>query len=445
MPHLKYLLSALMLISSLQVFCFYSDFSECSLNATGIEGTFTVGDTSSDYLSLMAAIDDLSANGVCGPVVLNLRSGTYEEKPVVPAINGVSSINTITIQSEVQDSSDVVFESINTNSENYVFQLKEASFVILQHLTLRTLSTGSNMIVLSLKDRVSNCAFRHLEISSQSTGGNDSKALISSLRSVTSDIHIEHCHFVEGGFQIQMECVTNGTGDCETILIENNIFSGNSGTSIFTENFNGLTIRDNEFSGTKGKVIHVSDATSGIVVERNKIEVDGFSPQAIELQDVRMSEMDPAIVKNNFVRSTADGIFLRRSHFCRVVHNNVYTTGSSAALVAGGSTQEDNQFINNVVHAGTDGGRCFNFYGNADLAEITLEQNCYYNEDRVIFLVSNVEYTLEEWQEDFDKDLSSFMANPKFASELDLHIDNNLLLNGLGTSLCQCRYRWGTP
>ena len=61
-----------------------------------IAGTFTIGGASPDYADFASAVADLNAYGVCGPVVFNIRSGTYNERIEISSITGASAVNTIT-------------------------------------------------------------------------------------------------------------------------------------------------------------------------------------------------------------------------------------------------------------------------------------------------------------------------------------------------------------
>ena len=62
-------------------------FLTCSYsNAVCLSGTYTIGGTSPDYSSFSSAISSLVTNGVCGPVVFNVRNGTYSEQIQVPAL-----------------------------------------------------------------------------------------------------------------------------------------------------------------------------------------------------------------------------------------------------------------------------------------------------------------------------------------------------------------------
>ena len=59
-------------------------------------GTYTIGGTTPDYVTIDDARIALEANGVCGPITFNLRAGTYNEQITFDEIIGTSSTNTVT-------------------------------------------------------------------------------------------------------------------------------------------------------------------------------------------------------------------------------------------------------------------------------------------------------------------------------------------------------------
>ena len=65
---------------------------------SGLVGTFTVGATGADFTSITAIADLLSANGICGPVVINVNpaSGPYAGF-TLQNISGLSAINTLKV------------------------------------------------------------------------------------------------------------------------------------------------------------------------------------------------------------------------------------------------------------------------------------------------------------------------------------------------------------
>jgi hypothetical protein len=78
-----------------------SNFSACIGNNNSVT-TLTISNTdaTADYPSFTSAINALAASGICGPVVFNVASGTYQEQVNMPTIIGSSSTNTITFQGQ---------------------------------------------------------------------------------------------------------------------------------------------------------------------------------------------------------------------------------------------------------------------------------------------------------------------------------------------------------
>ncbi|MBK7407288.1 MAG: hypothetical protein IPJ40_03870 [Saprospirales bacterium] len=92
-------------------------FTQAQLN-----GTYTIGGANPDYATIAAAVSALNQSGVNGPVVFNIRDGSYVEQATMNAIPGSSTANTVTFQSESGDSSAVVWEWGSGNlGANYVF------------------------------------------------------------------------------------------------------------------------------------------------------------------------------------------------------------------------------------------------------------------------------------------------------------------------------------
>ena len=61
-----------------------------------LSGTYTVGGTSPDYTSVVAAANDLNSKGISGPVTFNIRPGTYTGRVVINNITGADNNNRIT-------------------------------------------------------------------------------------------------------------------------------------------------------------------------------------------------------------------------------------------------------------------------------------------------------------------------------------------------------------
>ncbi|MEZ4687648.1 MAG: right-handed parallel beta-helix repeat-containing protein [Bacteroidia bacterium] len=86
----------------------------------GISGNYTVGGAAADYADFAAAVADLNAFGVCGPVTLTAISGSgpYTEKLEFSDINGASATNTITLNGNGEK---LIFNGASGNRAGVLF------------------------------------------------------------------------------------------------------------------------------------------------------------------------------------------------------------------------------------------------------------------------------------------------------------------------------------
>ncbi|PLX31762.1 MAG: hypothetical protein C0600_04790, partial [Ignavibacteria bacterium] len=113
-----------------------------------ISGTFTIGGASPDYATFSDAVSDLNSYGVCGPVVFNVRSGTYNEQISLDAIAGASAINTITFQSESGNRADVnVTYGASGTGDNWVMKFGDAEFVTFRNMTMTSTNASYCRVV----------------------------------------------------------------------------------------------------------------------------------------------------------------------------------------------------------------------------------------------------------------------------------------------------------
>ncbi|MCZ7556429.1 MAG: hypothetical protein M5R41_08515 [Bacteroidia bacterium] len=113
-----------------------------------VSGTYTIGGASPDYPTFAAAIADLVANGICGPVTFNVRSGTYNTNIDLQNIPGASAVNTVTFQSETGNKADVIINYAATSTtNNFVLRFGGAKFTTFRNMTLNATSTSFSTVV----------------------------------------------------------------------------------------------------------------------------------------------------------------------------------------------------------------------------------------------------------------------------------------------------------
>jgi hypothetical protein len=136
---------------------------------SSLAGNFTIGGASPDYATFSAAVSDLNNYGVCGPVVFDVRSGTYNEQIDLGQIAGTSAINTITFRSETGNKPDVnLTYSSTAYTSNYVVRLSGASFVTFENMTI-TGTSGSYGVAVELTGNASDNTFSNCELVSPVT------------------------------------------------------------------------------------------------------------------------------------------------------------------------------------------------------------------------------------------------------------------------------------
>ncbi|MFZ4401684.1 MAG: BNR-repeat neuraminidase N-terminal domain-containing protein [Bacteroidales bacterium] len=113
-------------------------------------GIYTVGGTSPDFADVTAAVNAVSSQGICGPIVFNLRPGFYTGQYTINNIAGSSATNTVTFKSEDNDSNLVILQNTSVSATNYIFNLNSCSNIIIKGLTIKALdATYANLITLT--------------------------------------------------------------------------------------------------------------------------------------------------------------------------------------------------------------------------------------------------------------------------------------------------------
>jgi photosystem II stability/assembly factor-like uncharacterized protein len=87
---------------------------------TRLSGNYTIGGNNPDYIDITTALTALKNFGVCGPVTFNIRSGNYNQALVPVAYYGASSAQTVTFQSEANDSTQVSLGNVTLSGADYI-------------------------------------------------------------------------------------------------------------------------------------------------------------------------------------------------------------------------------------------------------------------------------------------------------------------------------------
>ena len=211
-----------------------------------LDGVFTIGGTNPDYTTFAAAVSDLNTYGVCGPVVFNVRPGTYNEQISLGNIVGTSAINTVTFQSETNNTPDVnlTFQSSSWNS-NYVLELNGAKFVTFKDMTMTATSSSYGRVVYltgsSTDDTFDNCELVSPNSNSTSTY---MTVVYSDYGSLNHRVTFKDCGIREGSYGMYMYGAGTGSKE-EDVTIQNCEFTGQYYNAFYGYYMDRLKFHDN--------------------------------------------------------------------------------------------------------------------------------------------------------------------------------------------------------
>jgi parallel beta-helix repeat protein len=407
-------------------------------------GTYTIGGSNPDYVTFNDLAADLNLQGICGPVVFEIASGTYVEQFKLTNINGVSSTNTITFQSASGDSSSVVL-TFNANSiiNNHVVTIENTSHVSFKNMTLQsTSSTHSNVLVLDGKPShisIQNCVIQNTNPLTSSIA-NDDRNLVHGIDSMGVSFHFEHSKFINGNKAISLN---GGYATKSDWVISHNEFSNNAAASVVLSMASGCKVESNTITNTLAgidnyKAISISISADSIRVTKNKIEINAnASCQALSVNSNVGGVLKPILIANNFIHlnqvsssNWGAGIEANGSKNISILHNNVLLTGThanSAALQVNNTstTASENLTIkNNVFATYVSGGSIYRFV-SCDTSSYSNDYNALYNSNGGF--ISGSISSLAAWKTATNDAAHSMVLNPYFVSNTNLHVLNNLL------------------
>ncbi len=407
-----------------------------------LNGTYIIGPIPSDYTNFSSAVNALTTQGVNGPVIFEVKPATYYEQFILTEINGASTTNTITFQSQLGTYFGVDLYYLPTSSSNnYTIKFDGADHIILRDLTI--IASGSNYArVIDISNNSTNNYFMNNRISGTTNTTTDNFALVYSEQDSTStdtnNVFTENI-FVNGSYGILMN------GSDTSHLENNNIISDNTfqnqkisainlkyqNTSIIENNIISTT----STSGFNGIYCYYCD---NIQINKNKISSLNSSSSARGIYLFYCDGMvtDYCFIANNFVSvNKGIGIYIQYSNFHKVYYNSVNISGYNYT-----SSKAYNQFLsgniflkNNILSNRASG---YSIYNNSSTGLISDYNILFSNGDYIGFWNGNDQTNIGEWQSVSSQDLNSLSIEPQFISSTDLHINYYYpYLNNLGFSV----------
>ncbi len=396
-----------------------------------ISGTFTVGGASPDYATLSDAVDDLNRFGVCGPVVLNIRTGSYTEQLLLEGINGTSQVNTVTFQSETGNRRDVdIRHAAAGSADNYVVRMNGASFVTFRNLSLTAAGSTYGRVV-ELLGTSSDNTFESLELTgvNSNTTSTNIAVVYSPSGSLNHRTIFRDCGIREGSYGMYMYGGSSSSRE-EDVQLMNNTFTGQYNRIMNCYYHTRLQIHENKaelYSSYSGAYFIYSNQNDDLSFERNTFFSDGGgSRYGIYLVNSHGS-LNRCV--NNFITminngsSTTRGLYMSSTNDALIAHNSVFinSTSSSNGRALYQTSGSNIRLLNNILH---NDGAGYAMYSATPSAIAESDYNVLYTTGRSLAYWSGARADLPALQAASGMDQHSLTKRVTFADALngDLHL-----------------------
>jgi hypothetical protein len=409
---------------------------------TGLVGTYKVGGTGADYASINDIVTDLSAFGVCGPVLIDLDPAiVYTEQVSIPQLIGSSSTNTVTINGH---GATVKFAPSST-SARHVVALNGADYVTIDSLNILVDPAATYGYPLVLTN---SAAYNTIRNSSMVTVQNSSSTnycglVVGSVSGLTTAGASHHNVFennlVAGGYYGFVIYGTSG----DNSLAQANVVRNNKIHDFYyyafyhyyadsTQVIGNDFARPNQTSLTTAYCIYILGASQNILVENNRVhnlfDNDPSSVSAtygIYFSTGAAQAGKRSVVRNNLVyninnNGTQYGIYNTGSGNVLYYNNTISLDYlASTAGTAYGAYQSTSvtgiEFKNNIFNITKGGGTKYGIYQSTAATPILSDYNNIYVPNGSVGYNSSAKNTLADWQAVAGNDMNSISVDPVFA------------------------------
>jgi len=402
-----------------------------------LNGLYTIGGTSPDFASFGTATTALANGGVLGAVTFDVRDGTYSEQISLPAILGSSAANTITFQSESDDSTAVTLQFSSTSAgQNYVVQMAGGDWLRFRKMTLKALNTTNSRVVTFQGQSDNNTFENNRFLGVTTTATSDARAIVYAPSGVVDHGTVfRNNYFQDGSDGIFL---FGASGDYENgTVVERNRFVNQFRRAINLIYQNAPAVDGNTVSSStaynffNGIVLFFCNGSLGVV--NNKLTLDKAT-LGIAIDNCTGTAANRGLVANNFVQIggtlQAEGIWFNTSTYQNAYFNSVHINSSNTSSRAFALNAGTNlRLFNNIAH---NSGGGYALQRNLTTNIAASDHNDWHTTGADLVFNSNFSTTfanLADWQTATGFDANSISTDPLFVSATDLHT-SNVLLNG---------------
>lgn len=396
-------------------------------------GTYTIGsNASNDFPNFATAIDYLTNYGICGSVVFNVDSGTYNGNLLISNILGTDANNTITFQSTTSDSTDVKIVSSSASTISFI----GASYINFKNISVINSSASQ---AVAIKNGTHHLAFNNCVIRVP-LSTSSAVAPIYNYTGIDYNLTFTNNAIIGGYYGVY------NYGGSSTSLESSNVFSNNIISDFYLSGLynyyqDSIIINGNRISNSAASAtnygIYAYYCDDAIEVSNNVIKLNGAGTQyGVYLYYCDASVGSHAVVANNMVsiinNSTKYGIYsaygTNHDYFYNSI--NISGTGASYAMYFNGYAGHSIK-NNNLINGGTGTGTRYALYLNSAYPPASDYNNIYCANGNAAFWVS-AKATLADYQTASSLDAHSVSLPVVFFAPNNLHTVSSTV-NGYGT------------
>ena len=405
---------------------------------SSLNGTFTIGGVAPDYVDFASAAADLNAYGVCGPVIFDVRSGTYNEQVDLGEIAGTSATNTITFRSEDQHRDSVILTFSSTlSNENYTLRFSGADYVSWEQMTIEATGPTYGHVIEFTGNTEHNTIWDCLIDAGISTTTSTNRAAVFSSAGI--DDYMSFIGNTISGGSYGTYLYGSGTTSLEKGLIfEDNecIDAYYMGTRFYyqdsVEIHNNTISCNSVYTGSK-YAMYAGYIDGYSMITNNEMYVQGYGYGMFLTQCDASPVMksrahnNTVVIEDSTTTSTSYGMYFSSCNNWIPMNNSVNMisqgTSSRAAYVTGGAVELYNNILRND-------GPGYALYMASGLTNS--DHNDLYAPNGKVGYFGADQTTLGDWQGASFLDMNSVSGDPGFFSSTDLHTCNDSLLDMAG-------------
>ena len=320
--------------------------------SAGLSGTYVLG-AGQDYTTFNEVLDDIDAYGLCGPVVIEVEDGTYNEQLNIPEYSTSNSTNTVTFTSQSGDASLVVLSySATSGNDNYTVQFNGSNNFIFDQISIENLGSSNSRVVVFDNEATSNTVQNCILTAPTTTSSySNARAVVYSNgagndgNSITDNVINNGCYgvYYYGNFNSYAKGVD----------ISGNEMLNQYQYGIYTYYHEDLKLNDNYIATDNAYLfsyaMYVYYSTEPEVVGNFVDETADAYYYGLYTFQVNGSLNKWANISGNRLRFENYGLYLSNALFA-VVSNNTIMTASSATSTSSRSLYLTNGGVNQVFN-----------------------------------------------------------------------------------------------